>query len=243
MSLECQDLLKHMLVVEPTRRYALEQVMAHGWLKLGVEAEYLRFVDDVRRFSGHACVDYSELSQLHGHFRQMAITASTPCAAAASPSPMLSSSAAAGDVAAPGTSGSGGQLDGGLHCGPGGNSPSPSPQLSARHRARKRTIVAVTLDSLRQEQQQQQQSPTYNLNGNPNMNVNMNNSSSSSANTPPQSASGDLFSYHVCAGAQLDAYDPNVRVAVLDYMTSIGISREQVFQVVVAVVHSSASAH
>lgn len=192
MSLECQDLLKHMLIVDPARRFTLEQVIAHAWLKLGAGAEHARFLDDVRRFSGHACVDYAELNQLHGHFRQMAIT-----------TPMLQQQQASSLSAATATT-AGDALP-----------PTPSsPQASARQRLRKRTIVAVTLDSLRQEQQQ---SPT-------------------SANAPPhatesQSGPSDLFSYHVCAGAQLDAYDPNVRVAVLDHMSSIGISREQVFQV------------
>ena len=195
MSLECQDLLRHMLVVEPARRYTLDQVIAHGWLRRdGAEAEYARFLDDVRRFSGHACVDYAELNQLHGHFRQMAIT--TPL------QPQPPSSASEMPT----------MLDVRPH--PPG-SPS-SPQSSARQRSRKRTIVAVTLDSLRQEQQQQ--SPTA---ANP------------SAPPPPGAGSGagDLYTYHACAGAQLDAYEPSVRSAVLDHMSSIGISREQVFQV------------
>lgn len=36
---ECEDLIKHMLVVEADKRYSLRQIACHRWMHIGCEAE------------------------------------------------------------------------------------------------------------------------------------------------------------------------------------------------------------
>ena len=41
MLLDCEHLLRHMLVTEPSKRYSIEQIMAHRWMKQGRDAMVL----------------------------------------------------------------------------------------------------------------------------------------------------------------------------------------------------------
>ena len=36
---ECEDLIKHMLVVDADKRYTLRQIACHRWMHIGCEAE------------------------------------------------------------------------------------------------------------------------------------------------------------------------------------------------------------
>jgi len=39
IDLECEDLIKHMLVVDADKRYTLKQIACHRWMHIGCESE------------------------------------------------------------------------------------------------------------------------------------------------------------------------------------------------------------
>lgn len=67
MLLECEDLVRHMLVVDPERRLSVDQILNHKWMKMeGSDSEFERVIEEYNRVEEFdSMTDLNEQVLLH----------------------------------------------------------------------------------------------------------------------------------------------------------------------------------
>ncbi|XP_067938441.1 serine/threonine-protein kinase SIK3-like isoform X2 [Watersipora subatra] len=53
MSTECEDLIKHMLVVDADKRFTLKQIACHGWMHIGCESVRTTYETSIENYCSH----------------------------------------------------------------------------------------------------------------------------------------------------------------------------------------------